>query len=86
MCQDLKLPAMFYHSVSATREISERYEITVGIANLLDTRPPRASSVNSNGINNFGSGVLYSQYDLLVLGRGLRQYQGAVLNRPARPE
>ena len=65
VCQDLKLPAMFYHSISGTREIGDRYEITVGIANLFDTHPPRSSSINDNGINNFGRGVLYSQYDLL---------------------
>jgi iron complex outermembrane receptor protein len=65
VCQDLTLPATFYHSISATREIGEQFEITVGVSNLFGTRPPRTSSINANGVNNFGRGVLYSQYDLL---------------------
>ena len=56
---------MFYHNISATREIGEQFELTVGVSNLFGTKPPRSSSVGANGINNFGRGVLYSQYDLL---------------------
>jgi iron complex outermembrane receptor protein len=65
VCQKLTIPMTFYHSISLTREIGERFELTVGVANLFNTHPPRTSSINSNGINNFGSGVLYSQYDLV---------------------
>ena len=62
---DLTLPATFYHNISATREIGDQFELTVGVANLFGQTPPRSSSINANGINNFGRGVLYSQYDLL---------------------
>jgi len=65
VCMDLTLPATFYHNISATREINDTFEVTVGVSNLFGTKPPRASSVSSNGINNFGRGVLYSQYDLI---------------------
>jgi iron complex outermembrane receptor protein len=65
VCMDLTLPATFYHNISATHEIGNQFEITVGVANLFGQKPPRSSSINANGINNFGRGVLYSQYDLI---------------------
>ncbi len=65
VCMDLTLPATFYHSVSISKEIGDHFTLTAGVSNLFGTRPPRSSSINANGINNFGHGVLYSQYDLI---------------------
>lgn len=64
ICFDLTVPATFYHSFSVTREIGERFQVTLGVSNIFDTRPPRTSNVSGDGINQLGLGVLYSQYDL----------------------
>jgi iron complex outermembrane receptor protein len=65
VCLDLTTPTTFYHSVSMTREIGEQFELTVGVSNLFGQKPPRVSNVSGNGVNDFGQGVLYSQYDLI---------------------
>lgn len=65
VCYNLKVPTTFYHSASVTREFADNFRITAGISNLLDKRPPQTSNVAGDGINQFGNGVLYSQYDLL---------------------
>lgn len=64
VCLDLTTPTTFYHSVSLTREIGEQFALTVGVSNLFGTQPPRVSNLGGNGVNDFGRGVLYSQYDL----------------------
>ena len=65
VCFDLTTPATFYHSASVTYDFSEQFRLTVGASNLFDTRPPLTSQVGGDGIQQFGTGVLYSQYDLL---------------------
>nr|WP_272916795.1 TonB-dependent receptor [Alteraurantiacibacter aestuarii] len=65
VCLDLTQSAKFYHSVSVTREIGDNFEITAGISNLTDVRPPRTSNVGGDGITQFGLGAFQSQYDLL---------------------
>lgn len=64
VCANLNVPAVFYHSASITREIAERFRITVGMTNITDKSPPRASQVGGDGITQFGTGVFTSQYDL----------------------
>src|SRR3546814_18473778 len=48
-CPKLKAPTTFYHNVSITQEIADRFEITFGIAHLFNTRPPRAPG-DRNGV------------------------------------
>ncbi len=44
-CPDVSVPAAFYHSLSVSRDIADRFRITLGVANLFDTPPPRVSTV-----------------------------------------
>ena len=44
-CPDVSVPATFYHSLSLSRDVAERFRITLGVANLFDTPPPRVSTV-----------------------------------------
>ncbi|SNS66788.1 iron complex outermembrane recepter protein [Sphingopyxis indica] len=61
-CPKLTTPTTFYHNVSISQEINDRFEITFGIANLFDTRPPRVSVLNGGQIALLGPAVLASQY------------------------
>ena len=61
-CPKLTTPTTFYHNVSISQEINDRFEITFGIANLFDTRPPRVSVLNGGQISLLGPAVLASQY------------------------
>lgn len=62
-CQDTRLSPTFYHSASVTREIADKFEITMGVANIFDTAPPRASTVQA-GITALGQVPVFgSQYD-----------------------
>ncbi len=65
VCLDLTTDAQFYHSFSVTREINKRFEITLGMTNISDVKPPRVSQVGGNGVSTLGKGVIYSQYDLV---------------------
>jgi iron complex outermembrane receptor protein len=62
-CLDLTTDATFYHAISVTREFEEHFRVTAGISNLFDTHPPRTSQVGGDGIQQFGLGNFYSQYD-----------------------
>jgi len=61
-CPKLTAPATFYHNVSVSQEIAERFEVTFGIANLFDTRPPRVSVLNGGQISTLGPVIVASQY------------------------
>ncbi|ALJ12818.1 TonB-dependent receptor domain-containing protein [Sphingopyxis macrogoltabida] len=62
-CQDTRLSPTFYHSASVTREIADKFAITLGVANIFDTAPPRASTVQA-GITAIGQAPAFgSQYD-----------------------
>ena len=50
----------FLHSASVQFNIAEKYELTVGVQNLFDTKPPRISAV---GYTTIGNAPLYSGYD-----------------------
>lgn len=52
--------AKVYHSASITKEFEDRFELTIGVANLLDTRPPEVS-----GVTELGNSPFISQYDWL---------------------
>lgn len=66
-CPDLTTPATWYHNVSVSRAIGDRdeFELTLGVANLFDTRPPRVSTLNGGQIATIGQVPVASQYDLL---------------------
>jgi iron complex outermembrane recepter protein len=61
-CPDLTAPMIFYHSVSATKEI-EDWTITLGIANLTDQAPPRMSVQNLGEVSTVGQSPFTSNYD-----------------------
>lgn len=62
-CPDVRLSPTFYHSASVTYRMNEEFQITLGMANILDTKPPRASTVFS-GISAIGQAPAFgSQYD-----------------------
>ncbi|MEZ5708692.1 MAG: TonB-dependent receptor [Blastomonas sp.] len=64
-CPDVRLSPTFYHSASVTYDFDDRFSVTLGVANLFDTAPPRASTVFS-GISNVGQAPVFgSQYDLV---------------------
>ncbi len=54
-------PAIFYHRVSLTQEIDDRFEITAGVSNIFDTHPPEVSGLTTA----FGATPFVSQYDLV---------------------
>lgn len=65
-CPDLTAPAKFYHNISVTQEIADgRFEITAGVSNLFDTRPPRVSVLNGGQIGLLGPVVAASQYSFV---------------------
>ena len=69
-CPDVSVPAVGYHSLSVTRTVGEKFQITLGAANMFDKKPPRVSTVFNGGISVFGQiPVFGSQYD--YLGRRL---------------
>lgn len=45
ICPDTKLAATFYHNVSLTFDVDPGLEFTLGVSNLTNQRPPRASTV-----------------------------------------
>jgi iron complex outermembrane receptor protein len=62
-CPDLTTPTTFYHNASITQEIADgRFEITAGVSNIFDTRPPRVSVLNGGQISTLGPVVVASQY------------------------
>ena len=62
-CPDIRLSPTFYHSASITRRVGDDFRITLGMANIFDTKPPRASTVFS-GITSLGQAPAFgSQYD-----------------------
>jgi iron complex outermembrane receptor protein len=64
-CPDVSVSAVAYHSLSVTRDVGKDFQITLGMANILDKKPPRVSTVFS-GISTLGQVPVFgSQYDYL---------------------
>ncbi|MDP4537244.1 hypothetical protein Q3O60_13715, partial [Alkalimonas collagenimarina] len=63
--QDVKLifrdNGLWYHSFSASRDIAG-FDVTLGIANAFDQKPPRVSDFGGV-VRREGSSAFYSQYD-----------------------
>ncbi|MBK6412582.1 TonB-dependent receptor [Sphingopyxis sp.] len=65
-CPDVSVPATFYHSLSLSREVADRFRITLGVANLFDTPPPRVSTVVTATPPVIGQAPAFgTQYDYL---------------------
>ena len=64
-CVDLSVPTTFYHSASITKEIGKKFEMTLGLTNIFDTRPPRISVLNQNEVLTLGPVAAVSQYEFL---------------------
>lgn len=64
-CLDMKVPATFYHSMSVSKEIANKFEMTLGVSNIFDTRPPRISVVGNNVVGMIGPVVATSQYEFV---------------------
>lgn len=63
-CQDTRLDTTAYHSFSVTRDFGERIRFTLGVANIFDTEPPRATAGSFGNVPSIGrSPVFGSQYD-----------------------
>ena len=65
VCLDMKVPAVFYHAASVTKEIGDKFEITLGMSNIFDTRPPRITNVANNIVALIGPVVATSQYEFV---------------------
>lgn len=61
-CPLLTTNAVFYHNASITQEVADRFEITLGVSNIFNTRPPRVSVLNGGTISMLGPVVAASQY------------------------
>lgn len=65
-CPDVSVPATFYHSLSLSRDVAERFRITLGVTNLFDTPPPRVSTVVAATPLVIGQAPAFgTQYDYL---------------------
>ena len=65
-CPDVSVPSVAYHSFSLTRRVGEKFEFTLGMANIFDKKPPRVSTVFNGGISVIGQVPIFgSQYDYL---------------------
>lgn len=64
-CPVLTTPATFYHNFSVTKAVNKDFELTLGVSNLFDTRPPRVSVLNGGQISMLGPVVAASQYSFV---------------------
>jgi len=63
-CERLRAKPTFYHSISLTKELPG-FQVTIGVSNLFNTKPPQVSTFNNGEITTIGNSVFSSQYDLL---------------------
>jgi iron complex outermembrane recepter protein len=61
-CPKVTVPMTFYHNISLTQEVGEKFDITLGMSNIFDTRPPRVSILNGGQIDTLGPVISASQY------------------------
>lgn len=65
ICPIYRLDPQFYHSASVTRDVGERFSLTLGVRNLFDTEPPRVSGA-FGPISTIGNAPIFgSQYDFV---------------------
>jgi len=63
-CEHLRVSPVYYHSISITKKLPH-IEVTMGVTNLLNTKPPRVSVYNNGETTIQGQSVFSSQYDLI---------------------
>ncbi|WP_309662303.1 TonB-dependent receptor, partial [Sphingomonas sp.] len=61
-CYKVNTKAKFYHSASVTQKVTRRFELTLGVANLFDAKPPR---ISTPAVQSIGQAPAVSQYDWL---------------------
>jgi len=65
-CVDVKVPTAWYHNASITKELGKNLEMTVGMRNIFDKRPPKVSTIGGVGVPGvIGPVVATSQYDFI---------------------
>ena len=68
-CVKVSVPTTFYHAASVTKEFGDakhKLEVTLGMRNIFDTKPPRVSTIGGGGLPaEIGPVVGTSQYDFL---------------------
>jgi iron complex outermembrane recepter protein len=67
VCPDVSVGAVAYHSISLTRRIKDKFEFTLGMANIFDKKPPRVTNASAFGETSLlGQTPFFgSQYDLV---------------------
>ena len=63
-CEKMRVKPVFYDSVSVTKDFPH-LQITLGVTNLFNTKPPRVSTYTNGEVSTIGQSVFSSQYDLL---------------------
>ncbi|MBB3763691.1 TonB-dependent receptor domain-containing protein [Sphingomicrobium lutaoense] len=65
VCPVYELDEQFYHSLSGTVDINDRFQFTLGMSNIFNNKPPKVSTAFSP-IASFGqTALLGSYYDIL---------------------
>ena len=64
-CPKLTVPMVLYHNASITKDIADKFSITLGMSNIFDKRPPRVSVLNGGQISMLGPVVAASQYGFI---------------------
>jgi iron complex outermembrane receptor protein len=68
-CVDVSVPTYWYHSASISKQIgspNHRLELTLGMRNIFDKKPPQVSLIGGTGLPvTIGPVVATSQYDFL---------------------
>ncbi len=63
-CVNERVSPVFYHSISITKKLPH-IEVTMGVTNLFNTKPPRVSIWGNSETTTVGQSVFSSQYDLI---------------------
>jgi iron complex outermembrane recepter protein len=68
-CVVVSVPTTFYHAASVTKQLGspgDRLELTLGMRNIFNTRPPQVSTIGGGGLPSLiGPVVGTSQYDFV---------------------
>jgi iron complex outermembrane receptor protein len=69
-CVELIGEKKFYHSISASYKVNKDFQLTLGMTNFTNTKPPRTTitggnTLNAGAVSTYGQSVFTSQYDLL---------------------
>jgi iron complex outermembrane receptor protein len=66
-CVRVSVPTVFYHSASVTKTFDKLgLEVTAGVRNIFDTKPPQVSTIGGSGLPiTIGPVIGTSQYDFL---------------------